>query len=696
MNKENIFKVFAVIIAIIALSTFGYLFVREWGSVSESPFDSTSLNRRNRNNTSRQSEDIIAKFKSEQDFKDYIANAESETLSTRNPLLSERSMGLEEFGVGDIPANTGLRSPSISESKSAPDRVSGTNVQVLGIDEPDIVKTDGSEIYFSQAGFYDAIPILSPSSEEFSDSEDEETVESSPIIPESKVLPIIPKNNNEVKIIKSFPPSDLSVIGKIDKNGNLLLSKDALVVFSGQTVLGYNISDPKAPKKVWEIELKKNNQLVEARLYNDTFYMVTQEYITISRPCPLEPFSENGRAYSIPCAEIYYPGIPINADVTFTATAIDIGSGKASNTTSFVGSSGDSIVYMSNSSIYITYPYPVDSLGYTYRFLQENKDLYPAEVVEKIGKLQGYDISASSKFNELITIISRYQSSLSSDESLKLENETENRSKDYMKKHKRELQQTGIVKLDVKDLGLAGNGIIPGTLLNQFSMDEYDNHLRVAVTVGGGWFGGVGGSISENANDIYVLDSNVKEVGSVKDLGVEERIYSVRFIGDQGYIVTFKQIDPFFVLDLSNHKNPQVKGELKIPGYSSYLHPLGKDRILGIGKEDNKVKLSLFDVSNSQNPIEESKYSLDEYWSEVLDTQYAFLQDEKHGVFFMPGRKGAYVFSYKNDELKLAKAISEVQAKRALYINDYLYIIGNDKIVVLNENDWEKVNQLGL
>jgi len=225
-------------------------------------------------------------------------------------------------------------------------------------------------------------------------------------------------------------------------------------------------------------------------------------------------------------------------------------------------------------------------------------------------------------------------------------------------------------------------------------LDEYANNLRIAVTIGQGWsrFGRLGESVS----DVYVLDKNLKTVGSVKGMGEGERIYSVRFLQDKGFVVTFKQIDPFYVLDLSDPGKPEIKGELKIPGYSSYLHPITKDRILGIGKENNDVKVSLFDVSNPSKPKEVAKYALDEYWSDILNTHHAFLLDDKHKVFFMPGQRGGYIFSYTNDELKLKKAVSDISAKRALYIDDYLYIIGENEIVVLNELDWQEVNKLDL
>jgi uncharacterized secreted protein with C-terminal beta-propeller domain len=177
-------------------------------------------------------------------------------------------------------------------------------------------------------------------------------------------------------------------------------------------------------------------------------------------------------------------------------------------------------------------------------------------------------------------------------------------------------------------------------------------------------------------------------------LGLTERIYSARFIEDKGYLVTFRETDPFYVLDLSDPENPELKGQLKIPGYSSYLHPITKDKILGIGKEGSNVKISLFDVSDPENPKEIAKYNLDEYWSDILNTHHAFLLDEKHQIFFLPGGRGGYIFFYKENKLELKRAVSDISAKRAIYINDYLCIIGENKIVVLNELNWEKIKEL--
>ena len=254
--------------------------------------------------------------------------------------------------------------------------------------------------------------------------------------------------------------------------------------------------------------------------------------------------------------------------------------------------------------------------------------------------------------------------------------------------------KTDIIKISIRDFSVDAMGTVPGQLLNQFSMDEYNEHLRVATTVGGGWFSF--GGPQEQENDVYVLDKNLSTSGSLQGLGLNERIYSARFIQDKGYLVTFRQTDPFYVLDLSNPRKPEIKGELKIPGYSSYLHPISKDRILGVGKEGSKVKVSLFDVSSPSNPKEANTFVLEEYWSDILNTHHAFLLDDKHMVFFMPGGRGGYVLSYAEDNLVIKKAVSDINAKRALFINDYLYVVGEDKIIVFDENTWERANKLEL
>jgi uncharacterized secreted protein with C-terminal beta-propeller domain len=350
---------------------------------------------------------------------------------------------------------------------------------------------------------------------------------------------------------------------------------------------------------------------------------------------------------------------------------------------------------MSPENIYLTYTYSGDLFGFAYKFFQEDgNDLISSQMMAKLDKLKGYDITQTSKLSEMQIVLSNYINSLPEDQREKIQNDIANAISEFHKNHIRELEKTGIAKISVDDLQVMATGQVPGEPLNQFSLDEYNNHLRIAVTVGSRgsfWY-----SSSESLNDLYVLDEDLKTSGKVLDLGQGERIYAARFINDKGYLVTFKETDPFYVFDLSEAKNPQLKGELKIPGYSSYLHPIDDDTILGIGKENQNVKISLFNVTDPSQPSEIAKYSLSEYWSDVLTTHHAFLLDAEHKIFFLPGVNGGYIFSYANNNLELKKTVSGYSIERALYINDYLYIIGGSKIVVLNENTWEQVKELAL
>lgn len=649
----------------------------------------------------------IKKFSSEQDFKNYL-----ETVSELGGGYGA-TFG-RQLSIEAQPMMPGMISKNATDGIGGgmPERISETNVQVIGIDEPDIVKTDGKEIYFSGQPRYYAVPMM------------RDDVGGGISLEEQKMIAPYPYPvpQAETKIIKAFPPADLALDGKIDKQGDLLLDNNILVVFpthggyygDNQEIVAYDVSKPslKSSVKKWTMKLENNTSIITSRLKNGKIYLIVRNNIDQSHPCPIMPLSVNNfsnlkeiTTVNISCAEIYHPIVPIPVDSTFTAMILDPASGKISEKVSFIGSSGATVIYVSENSIYATYTYNESIVKFFSGFVSENDNFFPAYIVEKINKLNTYDISESAKMTELTTVMEKYQSSLNTDDRMKLENEMQNRLGDYYKAHSRELEKTGIVKIDTDSFTIVANGEVPGHLLNNFSMDEYQGNLRIASTIGSRWgsFAGIGSG--QSVSDVTILNKNLNFVGSVKDLGKTEQIYSVRFVEDKGYVVTFRQTDPFYILDLSNPASPKMTGELKIPGYSSYLHPLDATHILGIGMESNKVKISLFDVSNKTNPIELDKYSLDEYWSEVSNNYHAFLLDTKHGIFFLPGSKGGYIFSYMACatpsgcfpfRLTLKKAISQNLVKRAIYLNDYLYIIGEDKITVLNELDWKKVNELDL
>jgi hypothetical protein len=187
------------------------------------------------------------------------------------------------------------------------------------------------------------------------------------------------------------------------------------------------------------------------------------------------------------------------------------------------------------------------------------------------------------------------------------------------------------------------SGQVEGRLLNQFAMSEYEGDLRVATTNDD-----MGGFGEQSNSTVFVLRPNgetLEEIGSVGDLGIDEQIYAVRFIGELGYVVTFRQIDPLYVIDLSEPTDPVMAGELKIPGYSSYLHPVGEGLLLGVGQDADDegrttgTQLSLFDVSDPAAPQRISTLPIGGF-SEVEWDHKAFLYWEPDGTIVLPVSPG--------------------------------------------------------
>ncbi len=624
----------------------------------------------------------IKKFTSEQEFKEYLENAPQNTSMYGGSFgtINEIQFADAEMKTSDGIGSRDLSAPTmagLSESVSV-DRVSQTNTQVLSIDEPDIIKTDGKNIYFS--------------SNQYS------TMRTSPMIIEDIAISseeyIEPIYSSGIRVINALPIADLEVISNINKTGEMFLSKNILVIFNGRNIYGYDISDPKSPEQKWDISLDEG-YVVQSRMYNDKVYLLISNSINEFSPCPIRPLSISGNKINIECTDIYHPEVAIDTDSTFVAMRINPQDGSVEDKISFIGSNNNSIVYMSENNLYVTYNYSSDTVKFFYNFINEKaRDIFPASVIAKIEKLMTYDISQNTKFMEFTNLLVKYYSSLNTDDRLKMQSEMSNRMDDYYKEHMRELEQTGIIKIALDKFQVSSAGSVPGRVLNQFALDEYNKNLRIATTIGNSSQFAFGGMNGESLNDVYILDENLNKLSSIQDLGKSERIYAVRFIGNKGYVVTFRQTDPFYVLDLSNPKNPQLKGELKIPGYSSYLHPLSDNIILGIGKEGNSVKLSMFDVSNPSYPKEIDKYTLDEYWTEIQNNHRAFLLDKENKLFFIPGSKGAYLFNYTESKLSMSRAVSGSSIRRAIYINNYLYIISDRGITVISEDDLQDVKRM--
>ena len=260
--------------------------------------------------------------------------------------------------------------------------------------------------------------------------------------------------------------------------------------------------------------------------------------------------------------------------------------------------------------------------------------------------------------------------------------------------------RTTIYKLEVHGLVLSttAKGEVSGYLLNQFSLDEREGHLRVATS--SGW--------TEQKSSVFVLDDHLNVTGALQNIAPGERIYSSRFMGDMLYLVTFRQVDPLFVIDLSDPTAPIIKGELKVPGFSSYLHPIDPGHLLGIGMQNGSLKLSLFDVTQPGSPEEVSTILIPGWSSsQALWDHKAVLFDAQTGTLALP------ITSYDNRSWNFSSCVMvfDVNAThvgirgevlmdqreylmRAQYIGDYLYSISDSTVRVNLLSDLSPVKEL--
>lgn len=180
------------------------------------------------------------------------------------------------------------------------------------------------------------------------------------------------------------------------------------------------------------------------------------------------------------------------------------------------------------------------------------------------------------------------------------------------------------------------SGSVKGNFLNQFSFDEYEGNLRVATNY-------YSYKKDVDVSSIYVLNKNLEIIGSLEDIAYDEQVKSVRFMGNTGYIVTFRNTDPLFTLDLSDPTAPKVVGEVKLPGFSSYLHPVGDGLVVGLGYDGdeenadfNSLKVSLFDVSDLKNPKELDTFVLKNVSSAALYNHKAFIYYPEENLIGFP------------------------------------------------------------
>ena len=267
--------------------------------------------------------------------------------------------------------------------------------------------------------------------------------------------------------------------------------------------------------------------------------------------------------------------------------------------------------------------------------------------------------------------------------------------------------------LDNGKIKFAAQGKVNGTVNNQYSLDEKDGNLRIATTC----------EDFTKGNQLSVLDEDLNEIGKVDDFAKNETIQAVRYMGDTAYVITFEQTDPLFVIDLSNPASPEIKGEVKITGFSSMLHPVDENTIIGIGYayEETEygewidgIKLALFDVSDSSNPKVLDSVVFKNMHSNSQNDPKAFMVNNDAGYYAIPyahyfdcllnddddydenyyednddyyeenrtSESGAKTFKVENNKINITNDfkldIENFEAYRCTYIGDYIYLIADD------------------
>lgn len=289
----------------------------------------------------------------------------------------------------------------------------------------------------------------------------------------------------------------------------------------------------------------------------------------------------------------------------------------------------------------------------------------------------------------------------------------------YLENSGADTDQTRLIRLEINrgSITAKAEGAVAGTVLNQFSMDEYQGYFRIVTTVetvvkaapssgDSSAADDVAWVSAERTNALYVLDRDLKQVGSVEGLAPGEQVYSVRFLGAFGYFVTFRQVDPLFAVDLSNPTAPKVLSALKIPGFSRYLHPYEDGLLLGIGNDADAAtgrsgfaKLSMFDISDPANVTEQDKTLLDCYYTQVEWTHKAALIDSEKNLIAFMGNDAYYIYGYQRGQGFSLRARLYVQGSayeevRGLYIGEVFYVCSANEIDAYRLNGFEKIASL--
>jgi len=640
-------------------------------------------------------------FKSYEDIAEFLRNLTSLTTLVGLP---------RTYGVEVVPITTVVPTPTpVTTLKGGVVRVSGTNVQVVGVDEPDLVKCDGRLLIIASDS---KVSIVS--------------------INEKKLLTTLNFNdyvkglylyNNTLVVITESRPT----IRPLPINDLGLGCRCGFIVPEGTvntSVYVYSVLSPEVPElkfKVWVVGPTLTSRLNGRYLYLITTLPIITPTIPIVNDVVVSP--ENIVRVD------KYPS-------TYTTiTSIDVLSGNYSTYSFMTGYS--SWLYMSPKNLYLvssTTPSYVDAYV---TFTKVLIKYLPQDIASKvISKLDLGD------FSGCVELLIDYLSSLSLDRVKELFSRV---GDEVSKVVFNEVSKFYVFLVNGTSVVFRGSFEVDGRVLDQFSMEELGNYFIVATTstdyivkvvyqptpivvtptttakvvecfrdrcvekvltitptpqeVPKPTFYVMLQSLTTE-NNVFTVDIiNLRVVGSLRGLAEGERVYSARLLMNTFYLVTYRSVDPLYAIDVSDPTKPKVLGYLKIPGFSEYLHPLPNNKLLGIGVEDG-LKISLFDVSDPNNMSELSKIRVEGAWSPALQDHHAVTIDLDNELVLIPvsirGSSGVTVVSYSGSSLTLKKFIGHEGVFRTVYVGDELYTISPKSIKVFNIRTLDKLCEVML
>ena len=526
-----------------------------------------------------------------------------------------------------------------AKSDAAEPEYSGTNVQTEGVDEGDVVKTDGKYLYILRDGNLILASAAGKDTRVLSTTE-------------------LRASNDNGDGWMSREPSELYIAG----NTVAVLSS---CYESGINSRGYwdyrqytavdlyDVSDPAHPKKT--AGLGQDGYVMGSRLKDGTLYLVTNydviEYDEKDPGTYVPSLYRDGKADVLPAGCVW-----ICPEVTSTryvvVSSYDLKTGEVTDTQSVLG--GGNTLYMSHNNIYVANSYYKETAG-----VPRTEGVY----------------TVTEYRNEMVT---------------------------------------DLIRFDLSDgLSVAASGRVPGNLESQFSMDEYQGHLRLATTSQHygytvytdekmGFTNYKWDEEEDQTNGLYILNGDLAVVGSVTSLAPGEQIYSVRFDGDIAYFCTFRTMDPLFAVDVSDPAAPKVLSALKISGFSEYLHPWAEGLLFGAGYEADEtsgrrgtLKLVMFDTSDKADVTAKTVEVTDLNYSEALDNHHAFLISREKNLIAFPADDLYVIYGYDKARGFYPQAKLELDGwswdTRGLYVDDMLYVVGEDTISVISLDGFQLV-----